>query len=116
MIVIFFHCLFGLSLPQTNIRPNFNKTSYKLLKGKTPNLSHLHVFGCKCYVHNNGKNILRKFDAKSDEGIFLGYSMVGHAYRVFNRRMLLVQEFVHVSFDESFPSRPKEDGSLNKDS
>ena len=99
-------------LNRVNIRLNLNKTSYELLKGKTPNLSHLHVFGCKCYVHNNGKNILGKFDAKSDEGIFLGYSIVGHAYRVFNRRTLLVEESVHVSFDESFPSRPKEDDVL----
>lgn len=27
-----------------------------------------------CYVHNNGKDALEKFDAKSDKEIFLGYA------------------------------------------
>ena len=88
-------------LNRVNIRAKTNKTPYELLKGKTPNLSHLHVFGCKCFILNNGKNVLGKFDAKADEGIFLGYSLVGHAYRIFNRRTLVVEESVNVSFDES---------------
>ena len=88
-------------LNRVNIRAKANKTPYELLKGKTPNLVHLHVFGCKYFILNNGKNILGKFDAKADEGIFLGYSSIGHAYRIFNRRTLLVEESVHVSFDES---------------
>ena len=69
-------------LNRVNIRAKSNKTPYELLKGKTPNLSHLHVFGCKCFILNNRKNVLGKFDAKADEGIFLGYSSVGHAYRI----------------------------------
>lgn len=55
------------------IRPIFNKVPYELLEGRKPNLSHLHVFGCKCFVLNNGKDSLGKFDSKVDEGIFLGY-------------------------------------------
>src|ERR1044072_8308269 len=55
-------------------RPILKKTPYEIYKGRKPNISHLHVFGCKCFVHNNGKDNLGKFDAKSDEGIFLGYS------------------------------------------
>ncbi|XP_070050725.1 uncharacterized protein [Nicotiana tomentosiformis] len=34
------------------------KTPYELLKGRNPNISHLWTFGCKCIVHNNGKNSL----------------------------------------------------------
>ncbi|XP_070031606.1 uncharacterized protein [Nicotiana tomentosiformis] len=37
-------------------------------------LTHLRTFGCKCYILNNGKVQLGKFDAKSDEEIFMGYS------------------------------------------
>ena len=85
------------------IRPILNKTPYELLKGRKPNLSHLHVFGCKCFVLNNGKENLGKFDAKADEGIFLGYSQSSKAYRVYNKRLLTVEESVHVSFDESYP-------------
>jgi len=57
------------------IRPILKKTPYELYNGRKPNISHLHVFGCKCLVLNNNKDNLGKFDAKSDEGIFLGYSL-----------------------------------------
>ena len=83
------------------IRPILNKTPYELFKGRKPNIMHLRVFGCKCYVHNNGKDALGKFDPRSDEAIFLGYSSHSKAYKVFNKRTLCVEESVHVLFDET---------------
>ena len=83
------------------IRPILNKTPYELLKGRKPNIMHLRTFGCRCFVHNNGKNALGKFDPRSDEAIFLGYSSHSKAYKVFNKRTLCVEERVHVFFDES---------------
>ena len=62
---------------------------------------HLKVFGYKCYVHNNKKEPLGKFNPRSDEAIFLGYSSHSKAYKVFNKRTLCVEESVHVLFDES---------------
>ncbi|XP_075106969.1 uncharacterized protein LOC142179962 [Nicotiana tabacum] len=53
------------------IRSLLNKTPYELLNGRKPKLTHLRTFGCKCFVLNNGKEALGKFDAKSDKGIFL---------------------------------------------
>jgi len=44
---------------------------------------------------------LGKFDPKMDEGIFLGYSLHSHAYRVYNRRTMVVEESMHVAFDET---------------
>src|ERR1051325_3593960 len=55
------------------------------------------------FVLNNGKENLGKFDAKADEGIFLGYSQSSKEYIVYNKRLLTVEESVHVSFDESCP-------------
>jgi len=72
------------------IRPILNKTPYELFKGQNPNIKHLRVFGCKCYVHNNGKQSLEKFNIRSDEAIFLGYSSNSKAYKVFNKRILCV--------------------------
>lgn len=46
------------------LRPILNKTPYELLRGRKPNISHFRTFGCKCYVHDNGKDNLKKFDAK----------------------------------------------------
>ena len=62
---------------------------------------YLRVFGCKCYVHNNGKEPLGKFDPRSDEPIFSGYSSHSKAYKVFNKRTLCVEESVHMLFDET---------------
>uniref|UniRef100_A0A2N9HLR4 CCHC-type domain-containing protein n=1 Tax=Fagus sylvatica TaxID=28930 RepID=A0A2N9HLR4_FAGSY len=50
-----------------------------------------------------GIDNLGKFDAKSDEGIFLGYSLNSKAYRVFNKRTMVVDESMHVVFDETNP-------------
>ncbi|KAH6776804.1 hypothetical protein C2S51_000084 [Perilla frutescens var. frutescens] len=59
------------------------------------------VFGCKYYIHNNGKSQLKAFSAKADEGIFLGYNVPhSQAYRVFNKRTLIVEVTCHVVFDE----------------
>jgi hypothetical protein len=51
----------------------------------------------------NDRDNLGKFDAKSDEGIFLGYSTNSKAYRVFNKRTMVVDESMHVVFDETNP-------------
>ncbi|KAH9679831.1 hypothetical protein KPL71_026290 [Citrus sinensis] len=85
------------------IRPNHNKTPYELWKDRKPNIGYFKVFGCKCFVLNTKDN-LGKFDPKSDVGIFLGYSNSSKAYRVYNKRTLVVEESMHVTFDESNPS------------
>ena len=83
------------------IRPILMKTPYELQKDRKPNLDYFHVFGCKYFIHNNGKDNLRKFDPKSHEGIFLGYSTSSKAYRLFNKRTLVVEENIHIVFNES---------------
>jgi len=83
------------------IRPILNRTPYELFKGRKPNIMHLRIFGCKCFVHNNGKDALGKFDPMSDEAIFLSYSSHSKAYKVFNKQTLCVEESVHVLFDET---------------
>ena len=59
---------------------------------------------------NNDKERLEKFDVKSDEAIFFGYSSSSKAFRVFNKRTLVVEESIHVVFDETndLPSRKSE--------
>jgi len=83
------------------IRSILKKTPYELFNGRKPNIGHLKVFGCKCYVLNNGKEILGKFDEKANVGIFLGYSLSSHAYRVYNKRLMTVEESIHIVFDET---------------
>ncbi|XP_070018189.1 uncharacterized protein [Nicotiana sylvestris] len=89
------------------IRSLLTKTPYELLNGRKPKLTHLRTFGCKCYVLNNGNDQFGKFDAISNEGIFLGYSSQSKAYKIYNKRTQCVEESVHVIFDESYPSFEK---------
>ncbi|KAH9687354.1 Integrase catalytic domain-containing protein [Citrus sinensis] len=95
------------------IRPHLNKTPYKLWKDKKPNIGYFKCFGCKCFILNTKDN-LDKFDPKSDVGIFLGYSNSSKAYRVYNKRTLVVEESMHVTFNESNPSSA-EKGVANDD-
>ena len=74
-------------------------TPYQLFKGKKLTLNILHVFGCKCFVLRNQGENLGKFEAKADEGIFVGY-VAGKAYRIYNLRLNIAMESVHVMFDD----------------
>ena len=56
---------------------------------------------CQCFVLNNGKDNFGKFDSKSDEAIFLGFSPTSKTYHVFNKRTLIDEESIHIVFDES---------------
>ena len=91
------------------IIPILKKTPYELYNGRKLNISHLHVFGCKCFVLNNDKENLGQFDAKFDEGIFLGYSLHGKTYRIYNKITMTIEESIHVSFDESNVISPRKD-------
>ena len=86
---------------RVSIRPLLTKTPYELHKGRNPNVSHLKSFGCKCFILNNGKHLIGKMDAKSDKAIFMRYALNSKAYRVFNKTSLIVEESIHVVFDET---------------
>jgi len=77
------------------------KTPYELLKDKKPNMSYFKVFTSKCYIHSNGKKNLDNFDAKSDEGIFVGYSSISKAYSMYNKHNKVIEESLNVTFDET---------------
>lgn len=73
---------------------------YKTIaKGRKPNISHFHAFGCKCFILNIKEN-LGKFDDKTNEGIFVGYSTHSKAYKIYNKRTCTIEETMHVTFDE----------------
>nr|GEZ97969.1 ribonuclease H-like domain-containing protein [Tanacetum cinerariifolium] len=77
-----------------------NKTPYELLNGRTPAIEFLKPFGCHVIILNTLDN-LGKFDAKGDEGYFIGYSISSKAFRVFNQRTKKVEENLHVDFLEN---------------
>ena len=77
-----------------------NKTPYDVLKGRKPTISFLHIFGCQCFILNQ-KDQLQKFAPKADEGVFVGYSVISKAYRIYNLRTKVIEESINVSFNEN---------------
>ncbi|GJX49558.1 hypothetical protein Tco_0276403 [Tanacetum coccineum] len=73
-------------------------------------------FGCPVTILNTIHH-LDKFDGKADEGFFVGYSLNSKAFRVFNSRIRIVEENLHIRFSENTPNVVGSDGNgyLQKD-
>nr|GEU29047.1 hypothetical protein [Tanacetum cinerariifolium] len=54
-------------------------------------------------LHDNIKDRLTKFDPKSYEGVFLGYSQNSKAYIILNKHNMKIEESFGVTFDETPP-------------
>lgn len=80
------------------IKPH-RKTPYEPLFGRTPSLSFMRPFGCHVTILNT-KDHLGKFEGKADEGYMIGYSLQSKAYRVYNKCTRLVEENLHIEFQE----------------
>nr|GEV83359.1 retrovirus-related Pol polyprotein from transposon TNT 1-94 [Tanacetum cinerariifolium] len=91
------------------IRAIFGKTPYELLRGRKPTLDYFRVFESKCFILKT-KDYLTKFDPKSHEGIFLGYSQNSKAYIILNKHNRKVEESLNVAFYETPP--PSKTSSL----
>ncbi|GJU86757.1 ribonuclease H-like domain-containing protein [Tanacetum coccineum] len=83
------------------VKPHF-KIPYELFRGRTPALSFMRPFGCHVTMLNTLDHP-GKFDGKSDEGFFVGYSTTSKAFRVYNTRTRKVEENLHINFLENKP-------------
>nr|GEW11057.1 hypothetical protein [Tanacetum cinerariifolium] len=82
------------------VNKSHNKTPYELFNSRTPAIGFLKPFGCHVMILNTLDH-LGKFDAKGDEGYFIGYYMSSKAFRLFNKRTKKVEENLHVDFLEN---------------
>ncbi|GJV39344.1 retrovirus-related pol polyprotein from transposon TNT 1-94 [Tanacetum coccineum] len=104
-------------LNQILIRAILEKTPCELLRGRKPTLDYFKVFGSKCFILNT-KDYLTKFDLKSYEGVFLGYSQNSKAYIILNKHTMKIEESLNVIFDETpLPSKtsPLVDDDLDEE-
>jgi hypothetical protein len=76
-------------------------TPFELRFGRKSSISHLRLFGCKCFVLKCDN--LDKFESHSSDGILLGYTPYGRSYRVFNLETNTVVESCDVTFNETAP-------------
>ncbi|GKB27423.1 ribonuclease H-like domain-containing protein [Tanacetum coccineum] len=83
------------------VKPH-NKTPYELFRGRTPSLSFMRPFRCHVAILNTLDH-LGKFDGKSNDGFFVGYSLTSKAFRVYNIRTRKVEENLHIRFLENKP-------------
>lgn len=86
------------TLNRVQLKEDSNQTPYKLQYGYKPNVSYLKVFGFKCYILKESRK--GKFNVKSDEGIFLGYSCRNKAYKCLNLTNHKIIQSAHVMIDE----------------
>ncbi|GJY33612.1 putative ribonuclease H-like domain-containing protein [Tanacetum coccineum] len=91
--------------PQQNgVAERRNRTLIEVARtiGRTLALSFMRPFGCHVTIPNT-LDYLGKFDGKSDEGFFVGYSLNSKAFRVYNIRTRKVEENLHIRFLEDKP-------------
>nr|GEX74794.1 hypothetical protein [Tanacetum cinerariifolium] len=87
--------------PQQNgVAERRNRTLIEAARTITPAIGFLKPFSYHVMILNTLDN-LGKFEAKGDEGYFIGYSMSSKAFRVFNKRTRRVEENLHVEFIEN---------------
>ena len=77
-----------------------NMTPYECFIGKKPDVGHLKVFGCDAYMHVP-KELRKKWDAKSQKCIFIGYSLYRKGYRLYGPKTKRLHESRDVLFVEN---------------
>ena len=74
-------------------------TPFEAWHGTRPSVSHLRIFGSTAYRHIP-KELRKKLDPKAKKGIFMGYSLVSQAYRIWCNVDKKIYESRDVVFDE----------------
>ncbi|GJS90380.1 retrovirus-related pol polyprotein from transposon TNT 1-94 [Tanacetum coccineum] len=72
------------------------------MRGRKPTFDYFRVFGNKCFILNT-KDYLTKFDPKSYNGVFLGYSQNSKAYIILNKHTRKFESSLNVTFNETLP-------------
>jgi hypothetical protein len=86
---------------QTFLWAFLKKTCYELIHGRAPRVSNFQAFGSRRFILKKGK--LEKFEARSSNGIFLGYANHSKSYHVLKLETNQVLETCEVTFDETQP-------------
>ena len=88
------------TMHKVQVRKDTNKTPYEPWFGHSPTIKYFKFFSSKCYIIRDDD--IGKFDARSDEGIFIGYSLKINTYRCYNLRTKTIIDSANVRIDEKF--------------
>lgn len=83
---------------RVHIKCDTNKTPFELWFLHTPTVRYFRIYGSKWYTRRD--DALGKFDPRSDEGIFLGYSTKSKAYQCYKKILNRIMESINVKVDE----------------
>jgi hypothetical protein len=92
------------TLNRTATRTLTGSTPYEVWYKSKPSVSHLRIFGSDAYVHIP-KELRTKLSAKSQKGVFMGYSATSKAYRVWIPASQRIVESRDVIFHELPPDQ-----------
>nr|GEY13291.1 hypothetical protein [Tanacetum cinerariifolium] len=81
------------------IYKRFDKTPYELMNKRKPNIKFFRVFGCRCYLLNDYKDV-GKLIVKGDIEVFVRYLKESAAFRIYNKQTRKIHKSVNVNFDE----------------
>ena len=82
-----------------------SRTPYELWFGEVPNLSHLRIFGCRCYAHIE-KKLRQKLDSHTIEGIFMGYYSTERLFAIYDLDKRVIIKKRDVTFCEHVLGHP----------
>ena len=82
------------------INKRHNKTPYEIFNNRKPYIKFFKPFGCKCFLLNT-RDYLNKFQTKSLDCFFVGYSTHSKAYRVYVKDHMSVIESSDIIFNEN---------------
>ncbi|KAF0703123.1 hypothetical protein AaE_015536 [Aphanomyces astaci] len=80
------------------------KTPHERLRGTTPKIGNLKVFGCVCHRHVDPKD---KTSSRTNKCLFIGYNETKKAYKVYDLEDEKVMYSVDITFHENEFLRPK---------
>ena len=80
------------------VKKGTHSTPFEIWYRYSSNIKYFKVFGRKCYILKDFRT--GKLDAKSEEGIFLGFSTRSKSYKCLNNNTNKVMESPNVKFDE----------------
>ena len=83
---------------RVQVKKGINLTPFELWYEYAPNVKYFKIFGSKCYILKDNRK--GKLDAKSEQGILLGYSTRSKSYKCLTTNTYKIVQSVNAKVHE----------------